>query len=882
MSLEFSREQPTRESLRKLTGAALDAFEPPSFHGCTKYRHCLVGNVCLSQRDGVLVPNVSGAASLAELDGGRDAKQRITLPWRARVLPMSHFRRLRNVYYAQGKTYAAGCWRQDFARRNPAHYMIGYGKLFAAAHDNRTHIVPRDIDHLVFHQCPPRAPEDWEWAQNMWSIIESESNSRGLWKPGKPNIITLGQPSVDVSQLPAKDDLVICAERMTIERVNLPTYLGVNHPSMVRHWHRAVEQRLHVNAAANTATPQSQNPGREGCTGCVNESRTALRIGIFRRTEGKSGLRRIRNLDEVQALAASFTRVPVKVFTLTSKSSFEEQLWAFRSLDLLITPHGSQLANMLFAPRTVFIELQAAGADVSFKVNGGRLVAGYILSLGHLPVEEASARQLKAQPCNIGVDRGLVRLMSTCFQGAWAKNCSFTDKRRLTNTDIFVNLTRLSADLATAVAIRCRSQSCVAKVPRDAPTPQSNPCQNARACWRPDGPVAKYSSACKARQAPRHALPVSQVVSRNPRAHLPPCRYEGRSLTFSPSSGLGNSLLAFASFAAWANLTRRRLAVQWAHGTNPSAQAAFDELFEPPPTSMAQTFVAGHMVHAPTCNPAPTSRCFIDARAQNWEAVQRLHAAPGFEGERWVACAAIFGVGNAYFVPMMSSHSSPLDFGPFSRRMLIPKLDAVRRANRFVSEQTAGGTAALIALHVRQSLISGRANRATGKWDSLSADPWPSSKLFTRCLADVRARASEAGYASSRIYVAADQVSVRERARQLLGERSVAPAHCGGRCTLPNDTGLAPQRTTTDVRAGLSELLVLARADALLVWNLRYSTYSAVAATWAAHRGAGQPLTRSRHWLGVWCVRCGCKRVRDEDVQPAMWGPLPGGNTTRQ
>jgi len=533
--VEFSREQQTKKSLRKLTGAALDAFEPPSFHGCTASGHCLLGNVCLSQRDGVLVPNVSGAASLAELDGGRD---NVRLPWRARVLPTSHFRRLTNVYYARGKTYAAGCWRQNAARRNPAHYLMGYGKLFVAAHDNGTHIVPRDMDHLVFHQCPPRAPEGWEWAQRIWSLIESESSSRGLWKPGRPNIITLGQPSVDVSQLPAKGDLVICAERMTIERVHVATYLGANDPGMVRHWHRAVEQRLHVNASANTARPQSQNPGREGCEGCVNQSRTALRIGIFRRIEGKSGLRRIRNLDEVQALAASFTRVPVKLFTLTSKSSFEEQLWAFRSLDVLITPHGSQLANMLFAPRTVFVELQAAGADVSFRANGRRLVAGYVLSVGHLPTEEVSARKLVAQPCSIGVERGLVRLMSKCFQGG-AKNCSSDDKRRLMNTDIFVNLTRLSADLATAVAIRCRSQDCVAKVPSDAPTPQSNPCSNASACWRPDGPVAKYSSACKAREALRHALPGSQVVSRNPRTHLPPCRYEGRSLTFSPRSKPG-------------------------------------------------------------------------------------------------------------------------------------------------------------------------------------------------------------------------------------------------------------------------------------------------------------------------------------------------------
>ena len=108
--MERSHDSSASKLLRKLTAADLIAFERPSFHGCTKYAHCQLGNVCLSRRDGVLVPNVSGAASLAELN--QRQRHTITQPWRARVLPMSHFKQLTNVYYADGKTYAAGCWRQ--------------------------------------------------------------------------------------------------------------------------------------------------------------------------------------------------------------------------------------------------------------------------------------------------------------------------------------------------------------------------------------------------------------------------------------------------------------------------------------------------------------------------------------------------------------------------------------------------------------------------------------------------------------------------------------------------------------------------------------------------------------------------------------------------
>ena len=68
---------------------------------------------------------------------------------------------------------------------------------------------------------------------------------------------------------------------------------------------------------------------------------------------------------------------------------------------------------------------------------------------------------------------------------------------------------------------------------------------------------------------------------REPCAPLPRCDYAGKTLTFTPSSGLGNALLSFASFAALANLTDRHLAVRWARGQNPSSQASFADLFVP-------------------------------------------------------------------------------------------------------------------------------------------------------------------------------------------------------------------------------------------------------------------------------------------------------------
>ena len=226
---------------------------------------------------------------------------------------------------------------------------------------------------------------------------------------------------------------------------------------------------------------------------------------------------------------------------------------------------------------------------------------------------------------------------------------------------------------------------------------------------------------------------------------------------------------------------------------------------------------------------------------------------------------------------------------------LVPHADAIARADAYVSEQTRGGDTLLLSLHVRQSHISGKVNRSSSSW-STPTEAWSSSGPYLRCLETVRAAAAavaaEGRYRysnrSTRVYVAADQRSVRTRAAELLGADTVAPPHlqcdgsggggggggggCGGgaECELPNDVGLAPERGAAKTVRALDELLVLARSDALLIWDLRISTYSAVAASWAAHRAAGQPRKRTRPWLGVWCVRCGCVRLPDREVTPPM------------
>lgn len=73
-----------------------------------------------------------------------------------------------------------------------------------------------------------------------------------------------------------------------------------------------------------------------------------------------------------------------------------------------------------------------------------------------------------------------------------------------------------------------------------------------------------------------------------------------------------------------------------------------------------------------------------------------------------------------------------------------------------------------------------------------------------------------------------------------------------------------------------------------MVWDLADSTYSAAAASWAAHRSRaergegrsaeqrGGEQRQARPWHGVFEVAKGCMRLPDEEVEPPVQPRLLG------
>jgi len=121
---------------------------------------------------------------------------------------------------------------------------------------------------------------------------------------------------------------------------------------------------------------------------------TNARIKIFQRTL-TSALRAFVNLEEVIATAQQYTTIPVEVVSTTENHTIQEQIRLFNSFDILITPHGSHLANGIFVMRPytkAVIEIAPYMIDSNYfnNYNGDLGFAEYIVSTGQIVHFECS------------------------------------------------------------------------------------------------------------------------------------------------------------------------------------------------------------------------------------------------------------------------------------------------------------------------------------------------------------------------------------------------------------------------------------------------------------------------------------------------------------
>ena len=203
----------------------------------------------------------------------------------------------------------------------------------------------------------------------------------------------------------------------------------------------------------------------------IPDGKSEARIKIFKRTS-TTMLRKFVNMDEVVKLAQEYTLLPVEIVTVNDATSIVDQIEVFNSFDILITSHGSQLANGIFTafPESkAVIEIDTFAFDRVFYTNYINQLgfSEYLISTGHLtsgtfangqhsgkqcpfPDQDAFNRlgcKLKPLTQNVfkGHPRKTEQVWMTCGQEYQTRPC-----------DTLVNTTTLRADLNAVFQQLCK------------------------------------------------------------------------------------------------------------------------------------------------------------------------------------------------------------------------------------------------------------------------------------------------------------------------------------------------------------------------------------------------------------------------------------------
>ena len=478
---------PKKTTLVRLGADEIENFGAPQFHGCRGfYDHCHFENVCFSGHDGMLVPDMPGVNFSSFIDENAPAGTEAMQP---RLLPIEDFKNLRKVYYAKGTSYALNCAGQSLFQHDPQHYMIGFGKLFVAAHDPT---VQRSMDSLIFQQCMQNSPDDWDWGKGVWSILESLGKDSQFWSPEAVDTVTLGAPSnssAPYGKLPSAHDPIVCAKRVTMERKYAQTFLGGNVPGIVGRWRSRIDwwvsklpkvakaMKRHAKEAQAEADAQVDHKELSPLKvvgDCALLCTKGLKVAVLQRSEDKPSLH---NVDELQALVAEYTREPMQTLVVNDKMSFDEQVAVFRSFDVLISPPTPQLTNAMFASKnSVIIEVQSAAYDTISVPNGKNFVLSFVRSSGHLPVKmgdqssaaksileshgvslAALANSSKPDRCALQVDCALTQAMDHCWGSE--DTCGLHRAKAFNAVELYVDVGRIRTALEKAVALRCSCKS---------------------------------------------------------------------------------------------------------------------------------------------------------------------------------------------------------------------------------------------------------------------------------------------------------------------------------------------------------------------------------------------------------------------------------------
>ena len=287
-----------------------------------------------------------------------------------------------------------------------------------------------------------------------------------------------------------------------MERKYAQTFLGANVPGIVGRWRsridwwvsklpkvaKAMKRHAKEAQAEADAMERKELSPLKVVGDCALLCTKGLKVAVLQRSEERPSLH---NVDELQALVAEYTREPMQTLVVHDKMTFDEQVAAFRSFDVLISPPTPQLTNAMFAAKnSVIIEVQSAAYDTISVPNGKNFVLSFVRSSGHLPVKmgeqsraaksileshgvslAALANASKPDSCALQVDCALTQAMEHCWGSE--DTCGLHRAKAFNSVELYVDLGRIRTALEKVTPSPSPSPN--PKPHPQAPTPSPNP-----------------------------------------------------------------------------------------------------------------------------------------------------------------------------------------------------------------------------------------------------------------------------------------------------------------------------------------------------------------------------------------------------------------------
>lgn len=303
-----------------------------------------------------------------------------------------------NVTMTHGSTWLMNCFHQRAASFNPAHWLMKLGVWYEVSacmfNNGKTNIFRNNItlpyNHVQMLQCSSPELHDWKWGASLFSIVKARSDLAGMTGSTTTYANVGYEIDADESKMLCFEDVYFSARmglwmqgRRNLVEFRKDAATVTSEPAAAL----KTPEKLMLNDKGFDETEQTLSR-MPYCSPAGSVPPTSARIKIFKRTMTVM-LRRFINFDEVVNLVQSYTSNKVEVITVNESTTIQEQIREFNSFDILITSHGSHLANGIFTmnPESkAVVEIVPFVFDSVFYGNYNRWLnfSDYVFSSGHL------------------------------------------------------------------------------------------------------------------------------------------------------------------------------------------------------------------------------------------------------------------------------------------------------------------------------------------------------------------------------------------------------------------------------------------------------------------------------------------------------------------